>query len=88
MLRKAEMVVLIYPFMCNNIYFKGAHMDDQQLVYKYWNTFGHLDFEPGEILSKDDILGSEAFANEEVDRLLILLSMPSDSLESPATTAH
>jgi len=53
-------------------------MDDNQLLKKYWNTFGHLDFEPGEILCKDDIVGSEAFTDQEADRLVTLLSMSSD----------
>jgi len=53
-------------------------MDDLELLKKYWGTFGHLDFEPGEILCKDDIVGSEAFTDQEADRLVILLSMSSD----------
>jgi len=53
-------------------------MDDHELLRKYWGTFGHLDFEPGEILCKDDIVGSGAFTDQEADRLVILLSMSSD----------
>jgi hypothetical protein len=63
-------------------------MNDIQLVWTYWNAFGHLDFEPGEILCKDDIVGSGAFTAEEADRLVILLSMSSDNFESPVTIAH
>mgnify|MGYP001560625502 CR=1 FL=1 len=57
-------------------------MDDRELLHKYWDAFGHLDFEPGEILCKDDIVGSEAFTDQEADRLIILLSMSSDTLDS------
>lgn len=63
-------------------------MTDQELLHKYWGTFGHLDFEPGETLCKDDIVGSGAFTTGEADRLVILLSMPPDSLESPVTIVH
>ena len=63
-------------------------MTDQQLLQKYWNTFGHLDFAPGEILSKDDIVESQAFTKQEAERLVILLSMPSDSFELPVTIVH
>ena len=63
-------------------------MDNNQLLRAYWDAFGHLDFEPGEVLSKEDILGSEAFTEQEADRLSILLSMSSDSLESLEATAH
>lgn len=88
MLRKADRVVLIYPFMCNNIHFGGSNMDNNQLLRKYWNTFGHLDLELGEILDKDDIVGSNAFTEKDADRLLILLSMSSDSLESLEAIVH
>ena len=57
-------------------------MDDQELLQKYWGTFGHLDFEPREILCKDDIVGSAAFTDQEADRLVILLSMSSETLDS------
>jgi len=63
-------------------------MDNNQLLRKYWNTFGHLDLEPGEILDKDDIVGSNAFTEKDADRLLILLSMSSDSLESLEAIVH
>jgi len=53
-------------------------MDDRELLRKYWGTFGHLDFEPGETLCKDDIVGSGAFTDQEADRLVILLSKSSD----------
>jgi hypothetical protein len=63
-------------------------MNDHQLLNKYWNTFGHLDLKPGEILDKDDIVGSEAFTEKDADRLIILLSMSSDSLESLEAIVH
>jgi hypothetical protein len=63
-------------------------MSDHQLLNKYWNTFGHLDLEPGEILDKDDIVGSNAFTEKDADRLIILLSMSSDSLESLEAIVH
>jgi hypothetical protein len=63
-------------------------MNDHQLLNKYWNTFGHLDLEPGEMLDKDDIVGSEAFTEKDADRLIILLSMSSDSLESLEAIVH
>ena len=57
-------------------------MDDHELLRKYWGTFGHLDFEPGEILSKDDIVGSGAFTDQEADRLVILLDCSSSLYRS------
>ena len=63
-------------------------MTDYQLLQEYWSAFGHLDFDDGEVLDKEDILGSELFTENEADRLVTILSGSADSSVYPQTIHH
>ena len=52
-------------------------MTDKELVKKYIDTFSYLDFEPGEILSVEDMVSSLIFTKEEAKMVFNFLSSPS-----------
>ncbi len=48
-------------------------MTDKELVDLYFDCFGHLDTEPGEILDPEDIKGSGMFSESQAVRVTSLL---------------
>jgi len=41
-----------------------------EAVDKYWNTFGHLDLDSGEMLDETDVRSCEIFTDEEILELI------------------
>ena len=51
-------------------------MNNEELYKKYMESYGHLDFEPGEILSVENMVASLVFTQEEAEKVFSLLSTP------------
>lgn len=55
-------------------------MNDLEL--RYWNTYGHLDLEPGEQLDASILSSSDLFTIDEIKKLIELGLVVEDSQES------
>ena len=53
-------------------------MNDKQLLKIYMDAFGHLDLDPEEILSVEEMLSSCVFTKDDAERVFTLLSSPSN----------
>jgi hypothetical protein len=43
---------------------------NDEIVTRYWNTYGYLDLEPGEMLDANDVRTSDNFTEEEIQILI------------------